>query len=372
MAAPLGVALLALLQCVGAELDPPVPGTPRIIPDYVPSLGASVTIACGVDGPGTVVWQWQHDGTNVSAASTGRAELTLANFVASDAGEYRLVAWNNNGTNISAGVNLEIDQRFEVITQGDVVNETRQSIQGAWADYDGDGHLDLAVAGGWWDTGAAPTCALFHNDGLGNLTRVLTGPIAENWDPGSYLAWADYDNDDDLDLVIGLRETRVAVLYVNQGNGEFVEQRTAADWTVNGVEVRGNMIAWGDYDADGRLDLMISNYADQGGDVRPDSLLHNFGGGRFEVLTNSPLALRGTSEETAAWVDFDGDGDLDYSSVESVSTRLRRLFRNLGNGQFEPCLSGCFPNGNLRPFSRCAHPAPVPDVAPGLHAAFPG
>src|ERR1035437_1384183 len=41
-------------------------------------------------------------------------------------------------------------------------------------------------------------------------------------------------------------------------------------------------------------------------------------------------------------------------------------------GLFKACLSGCFPNVNLRPCLCCANQPPVPDVAPGLHAAFPG
>src|ERR1035437_2792875 len=42
-----------------------------------------------------------------------------------------------------------------------------------------------------------------------------------------------------------------------------------------------------------------------------------------------------------------------------------------GKATNSPCLSGCFPNVNLRPCLCCANQPPVPDVAPGLHAAFP-
>jgi hypothetical protein len=142
-------------------------------------------------------------------------------------------------------------------------------------------------------------------------------------------------------LAVFVHEGVPAALYVNQGNGQFVKQRTTADWIVNGFEVRGGGGMWGDYDADGWVDLQVLCWAAVGGS-RPDSLLHNVGDGRFEVVTNSALALRGTSEETVAWVDFDGDGDLDFSSVESDSTQLRRLFRNLGNGSFEPVTDSAF------------------------------
>jgi hypothetical protein len=235
---------------------------------------------------------------------------------------------------------------FIKITTGDVVNDHMNSTQGAWGDYDGDGYLDLAVTGGYWDTSGAIHSVLYHNDGSGNLTKVTVGPIAENRDRCAYLAWADCDNDGDLDLIIGVHEGAITALYVNQGNGQFLKQRITANWIANGVEVRGSTVGWGDYDADGNTDLMVINWVAGGGRAGPDSLLHNLGNGRFEVVTNSALALTGTSEETVAWVDYDGDGDLDFSSVESDSTRMRRLFRNLGHGEFEPVTDSLFWGGS--------------------------
>jgi len=52
--------------------------------------------------------------------------------------------------------------------------------------------------------------------------------------------------------------------------------------------------------------------------------------------------------------------------ANALRTKLRRLISN------EPCLSGCFPNVNLRSFLHCGRQASVPDVTAGLHAAFPG
>ena len=66
-----------------------------------------------------------------------------------------------------------------------------------------------------------------------------------------------------------------------------------------------------------------------------------------------------------------GDDRADEQGQEHVS-ELVALARPPPGRCFVPCLSGCFPNMNLRPFSCYAQQAPVPDVAPGLHAAFPG
>jgi enediyne biosynthesis protein E4 len=299
------------------------------------SLGGSVTLTAQLNG----TWQWYHDGEALDGQTA--KTLTLSNIQATDAGRYSVAVTTATGT-YTNHVYLLVDTRFEKITTGDVVNDGMRSSQGVWGDYDGDGHLDLAVVGGYWDSSGAVNSALYRNDGAGNLVKVADSPLSLSTDRCAYLAWADYDNDGDLDLATGVHEYALTALYLNQGNGQFLKQRTTADWIANGINVRGSTVGWNDYDADGLLDLMVINWVAGGGPPGPNSLLRNVGNGRFEVVTGSALALSGTSEETVAWIDFDGDGDLDFSSVEGASGLLRRLFRNLGNGAFEPLADSPF------------------------------
>lgn len=89
---------------------------------------------------------------------------------------------------------------FAKITDGIIVNDGGPSIGSGWADYDNDGDLDLFVAS------ASPgTSSMYENDGAGNFTRLThskIGNLATNAGSSSGCAWADYDNDGDLDLYI--------------------------------------------------------------------------------------------------------------------------------------------------------------------------
>ncbi len=130
-------------------------------------------------------------------------------------------------------------------------------------------------------------------------------------DMGSGAAWADYDDDGDLDLYIvniagpltSTPEQLAAspahnALYRNDGRGTFSEVSTVATLDLRAI---GQAAAWGDYDNDGRLDLIVTNYG-------YNALYHNQGEGIFSAA--------GLNQEKgfwagASWSDYDLDGDLD-------------------------------------------------------------
>ncbi len=107
------------------------------------------------------------------------------------------------------------DGTFAEVTSGSLVEDIANSNGSAWGDYDNDGHLDLFVANG---TAFAENNALYHNNGDGTFTRVVTGSIAT--DTGYFVGcgWADYDNDGDLDMfVTRYSGTGLNALYRNDG-----------------------------------------------------------------------------------------------------------------------------------------------------------
>ncbi len=86
------------------------------------------------------------------------------------------------------------DGTFTKVTDSPLVNEATWSSGSAWGDYDKDGDLDLAVGG--YD---GPNL-LFKNDGAGNFEKILSNSFVNNGNYTEGLAWADADNDGDLDI----------------------------------------------------------------------------------------------------------------------------------------------------------------------------
>ncbi len=143
--------------------------------------------------------------------------------------------------------------------------------------------------------------------GLGefrNFTGARTGEMPEDIGPG--LAWADFDNDGDDDLFLVSAGGAMNVpenllqpcaLFENLGDGTFRRVATFPE-----TRIHGNGAAWGDYDGDGFLDLVVSGY-------NALLLFHNeaaeSGGRKFvrdSRLPNPPGFWTGVS-----WGDFDND-----------------------------------------------------------------
>src|SRR5439155_15520935 len=122
--------------------------------------------------------------------------------------------------------------------------------------------------------------------------------------PGLYfaaVAWGDYDNDGKPDLFLtgaNAASAPVSQLWHNDGNGSF-----SLNTNVTFAQVFASAVAWGDYDNDGRLDLLLVG-ATTGAPVT--QLWHNDGNGLFSLNTNAPLPA--VYFASVAWGDYDNDG----------------------------------------------------------------
>ncbi len=209
-------------------------------------------------------------------------------------------------------------------------------------DVNGDGWPDLflpALLG----TGGEFGHRLFLNRGDGSFDDASADWLPRTTRHGAWGATlADLDGDGDLD--IALAGTGPNRLWRNDGDG-FVE---LVSTTVDGdPQASGASIAAADWDGDGRLDLYVVNHEFQGqsgGGVPhpPDLLLRNLGDFAFEdVSALLPEARRAGAGFAAAWTDLDEDGDVDLYVVNDFGRDVpNQYFRNDG-GSFLPADAIC-------------------------------
>ena len=142
-------------------------------------------------------------------------------------------------------------------------------------------------------------------------------------------AWADFDGDGHVDLAVGFGRGEIR-LYRND-RGVFTNVGPQLGLPTKGFEVRG--LGWGDFDNDGDPDLFASTSALGGGmgrsgEVMASSMLfRNDAGGAFvDVAKEVGVAAVGPASRQVNWIDYDNDGDLDLFVTQRFSSN--RLFRN--------------------------------------------
>lgn len=209
--------------------------------------------------------------------------------------------------------------RFVDVGQNAGIADPRRTVGAVWFDMDTDGDLDVFVANQNGDLNG-----LFRNDGAtfvdvaGALGMDAAGRAPTSGSNGPSVA--DFDRDGDLDLFVAGYGPNF--LYRNDGAGRFTEVAAA-------LGVAGGALAtpsrWGDIDNDGWIDLYVSSYIDKPVNER-DFLFRNIKG-RFEDILPT-LKLPHGATHGIQWVDFDADGDLDFSIANNNPAGTHALYRN--------------------------------------------
>ena len=223
-------------------------------------------------------------------------------------------------------------------------------------DYNGDGQDDIYVptADDPFVPGLESTNALYRNNGDGTFTNVArTAGVDDPSGKGNGGCAVDYDNDGDQDLF--LSNWGSSKLYQNQGDGTFADITADAGLGDPDSTYRSMGCAWGDYDRDGFLDLIVVRHMSEAallasdmrvspGVVRPLALYHNNGGNSFTNVTfllgditapddggQSYGGVWGTGFQPG-WMDYDNDGDADLYVVNDFGANIQpnTLWRNDG------------------------------------------
>lgn len=213
-----------------------------------------------------------------------------------------------------------------------------------WGDYDNDGRVDFLFTG---SQNQRPVGQLWRNSGAGfvNVT-ASTLPGFPAFANGS-AAWGDYDRDGWLDILVsGSTESGggTTQIWRNTGNG-FTRLPDSATPGLPQLEL--STVAWGDYDNDGLLDFLI--VGESVGGENTTQIWRNTGNGFTNVTAQVASQIRGTPEGTASWADYDNDGRLDILIVGRVQpgSGSRQLWRNTGTG-FTNVSIDTFPSSDLR------------------------
>ena len=244
----------------------------------------------------------------------------------------------------------------------------------AVGDVDGDGRVDLYLISGPGPNQLYRQVADFQFE---NVTAKANVDGGDAWGAGA--AMADIDNDGDLDIFV-CNYDAPNLLYVNRGDGTFVESAKAANLDVADASLMGTFC---DYDRDGDLDLyLLTNrfYREGGRPSQPpvafengvphvlpeheryyalkrrganryqidsygraDRLLRNNGDGTFQDVT----ATSGVSGHgyglSATWWDYNADGFPDLYVCNDFSDP-DRLYHNNGDGTFRDVLKDTVPH----------------------------
>jgi hypothetical protein len=257
--------------------------------------------------------------------------------------------------------------RFTDVTATALTAGAHYGMGAAAADYDGDGWVDLYV------TEFNGPNRLLRNNGDGTFTDVTARAGVSDGRWSTSASWADYDGDGRLDLFVAnyvrlnqathrvcrdfagrplhcppsSYEGEPSRLFRNQGNGRFTD--VSATSGIGAKAAPGLGVIAADFDGDGLTDFYVAN------DAKPNHLWRNGGAGRFEesgLTTASAVNEDGKAEASMGLLagDFDGDGDWDLFATHLTGEK-NTLYRNEGGGVFTDSSAAMGMDAPTRPFT---------------------
>lgn len=203
-------------------------------------------------------------------------------------------------------------------------------------DLDNDGDMDLVQSGLGLDLmGLSARVSVFLNDGDGNFT--LQEQNFNNFWTTEKVAMGDFDNDDDIDLII-TAENR-SDLYLNDGEANFIFENSSTLEPISFSE-----FAVGDVDGDGDIDVLQFGQPNTSLSPPIANLYFNDGSGTF--IQSQDSVFSPFREPTVEFIDLEGDEDLDVLSFGKNDNNEPQVgvYKNDGKGNYS-----IFSNSNIAP-----------------------
>ncbi|MFA6400141.1 MAG: FISUMP domain-containing protein [Salinivirgaceae bacterium] len=279
----------------------------------------------GFDGTSSIAKIYQNKGEMIFEPTA----ISLPGIQSSNAswGDYNndsyldiLITGNNGTSDLAAIYKNNGNNTFSIQNQILLTEVSGGSTQ--WGDYDNDGDLDILLSG---FMSSGQISKIYKNNG-NNTFSEKTDFVFEGMHSGQ-ATWIDFDNDNDLDVfLIGHYESGYKTnLYLNDGTGDFTLHPNSS---INGIDPRS--LAWGDYDNDNDLDIILVG---TDGVTNKTKIFKNEGNNLFSEASN--LELPWVAEGSVRWLDFNNDGLLDilFSGWDSNSI-IAKIYKNNGNSTF--------------------------------------
>lgn len=226
----------------------------------------------------------------------GKLDVAVASFDSIGEGNVSILLGNGTGT-LNAATNYPAGNHAVSVAVGD---------------FNGDGSLDLAVA-----NFGGPGVSILLGTGSGSFGAATSVAVTAQLNPMRVVV-GDFNGDSKLDLAVVIGSPSNAIpgyvsVLLGNGNGTFGAP------TEFGVGAAPRSVAIGDFNGDGKLDLVVANNLSSSVSVLLGDGTGSFGVATDFVVQNSPIAV--------AVGDFNGDGKLDLAVASNTSVSIL-----LGNG----------------------------------------